>query len=199
MSRVPSEAFIESSSFPVGVVSEKSAVEKTGGGRPPYWEMVFWWTRKPLASARAIIAGSLLPSNINVNMFLEVLRLNEKSPHRYNPILPEGWEEWFRGKSLLDPFAGFGSVPLEAFRLGLSRVVAVELLPTCYVFLKAVLEYPLKYGKELIGDVERWGNWVTERLREDPVIQELYEPDVAVYIGSWEVKCPHCGRINPLE
>lgn len=198
MSRVFSEAFIESSSFPVGVVSERSAGEKAGGGRPPFWEMAFWWTRKPLAGARAIIAGSLLPSSVSVNEFCRVLRLNEKTPHRHNPVLPEHWRRWFEGKSLLDPFAGFGSIPLEALRLGLSKVVAVELLPTAYVFLKAVLEYPLKYGEQLAKDVEKWGNWVTEQLRQDPIIQQLYEPDVAAYIGSWQIKCPHCGKWAPL-
>ncbi|MEM2868442.1 MAG: hypothetical protein QXR84_08205, partial [Candidatus Bathyarchaeia archaeon] len=59
-----------------------------------------------------------------------------------------------------------------------------------YVFLKAVLEYPAKYGRRLVEDVERWGKWVTERLREDPLIRELYDEDVAVYIGSWEIKYP---------
>jgi len=39
---------------------------------------------------------------------------------------------------------------------------------------------------------------VLERLREDPDVKELYDEDVAVYIGSWEVKCPHCGRYTPL-
>jgi len=192
------ERLIETSKFPVELVSEKSAREKAGGGRPPYWEMVFWWTRKPLIGARAIIAGALVPSTVNVNEFIRFLRLNEKSPHRHNPVIPEKWLKWFKGKSLLDPFAGFGSIPLEALRLGLSKVVAVELLPTAYVFLKAILEYPLKYGKQLVKDVEKWGNWVTEQLRKDPIIQKLYDPDVAVYIGSWEIKCPHCGKWTPL-
>ena len=53
--------FIESPSFPIEVVNEASAKEK-GPGRPPYWEMVFWWTRKPLAGAREVIAGALLPA-----------------------------------------------------------------------------------------------------------------------------------------
>ena len=194
MDKVPSETLVESSRFPVGLVSEKSAGEKVGGGRPPYWEMVFWWTRKPLVGARAIIAGALVSSSISESEFDRVLRLNEKSPHRHNSILPEGWRKSFEGKSLLDPFAGFGSIPLEALRLGLSKVVAVELLPTCYVFLKAVLEYPLKHGKQLVEDVEKWGNWISEQLRQDPLIQQLYEPDVAVYIGSWEIKCPICDK-----
>jgi putative DNA methylase len=38
-------------------ISEALAIEKSSG-RPPHWEMVFWWTRKPLISARAVIAGA---------------------------------------------------------------------------------------------------------------------------------------------
>ena len=212
--------FIETPDFPVKEVSEQSAKEKQGGGRPPHWEMVFWWTRKPLASARAIIAGALLPAGIDRREFIRAMRLNENVAHRHNPAIPEEWRKYFEEKTLLDPFAGFGSIPLEALRLGISAT-AVELLPTAYVFLKAVLEYPLKYGgrmkevspeevrelglptkgrgvPELLYDVARWGKWVTDRLREDPDIKELYEDDVAVYIGTWEVKCPHCGRWTPL-
>jgi putative DNA methylase len=194
--------FVESVNFPFDIVSEASAVEK-GPGRPPHWEMVFWWTRKPLISARAIIAGCLLPEKTSVGDFLLSIGVRRKghrpdgrllfdgAPHRVKPRLR------FDGVKLLDPFAGFGSIPLEGLRLGLD-VTAVELLPVPYVFLKAVLEYPAKYGERLVRDVEKWGRWVTERLREDPLIRELYEDDVAVYIGSWEVKCPHCGRWTPL-
>ncbi|RKY41438.1 MAG: DUF1156 domain-containing protein, partial [Candidatus Omnitrophota bacterium] len=48
--------------------------------------------------------------------------------------------------------------------------------------------------KKLIYDVKRWGEWITDRLKEDQEIRKLYEDDVAVYIGTWEVKCPHCAR-----
>jgi putative DNA methylase len=197
--------------------------------------MVFWWTRKPLAGARAIIAASLLPDNAYQNMeqFLNDLfpcRNEKKTVHSCNPS--QRLIEKLRGKRLLDPFAGFGSIPLEASRLGIDAV-AVELLPTAYVFLKAVLEYPRLFrdrfievdgktikelgledvakqfsGKKevsessryrvpmLIYDVARWGSWIINRLREDPVIRELYDADM--YIGTWEVKCPHCGRWTPI-
>jgi len=183
--------FIESVKFPFDKISEASAVEK-GPGRPPHWEMVFWWTRKPLISARAVIAGCLLPEDTRPSEFLRSIGIGvKKAAHRVPPRLR------FDGVRLLDPFACFGSIPLEAMRLGLS-VTACDLLPVGYVFLKAVLEYPAKYGKRLVDDVERWGDWVTQRLREDPLIKELYDEDVAVYIGSWEVKCPSCNRWTPL-
>lgn len=193
----------------IEVVNKKALSEKQGGGRPPFWEMVFWWTRKPLVGARAAIIASLLPDTVEPEHFLRMIgnvkrkigkgRAEyelEGTPHRYPPKIPEKYEADFKGKKLLDPFAGFGSIPLEAMRLGMD-VTAVELLPTAYVFLKVVLEYP-KFGEQLVRDVEKWGKWVTERLREDKDIQELYDDDVAVYIGSWEVKCPHCNRWTPV-
>ncbi|NJE13750.1 DUF1156 domain-containing protein [Thermococcus sp. LS2] len=188
--------FIENPDFPIREVNEKSEKEK-GPARPPYWEMVFWWTRKPLIGARAIIAASLLPYDIDPDRFKRAVGLYEKTPHRVNPKIPQDWGKYFNGKKLLDPFAGFGSIPLEGLRIGLD-VTAVELLPTAYVFLKAVLDYPKKFGKSLVRDVEKWGNWITEQLKNDPEIKELYDDDVAVYIGTWEVKCPHCEKWTPV-
>ncbi|MGB9704428.1 MAG: DUF1156 domain-containing protein [Pyrobaculum sp.] len=220
--------------IPIEAINEYSEVEK-GPGRPPHWEMVFWWTRKPLAGARAVIAAALLPADAysNPEQFLNDLfpcRHERKTVHQCNPS--PRLVERLRGKKVLDPFAGFGSIPLEAARLG-ADAAAVELLPTAYVFLKAVLEYPKKFGhltteitgreaKELgledvvkkfngvravadsarykvpalIYDVAKWGRWVLEQLRNDPDVAGLYDADV--YIGTWEVKCPVCGRYTPL-
>ena len=197
--------FVESPGFPVDVVNEASAREKAGGGRPEFWEMVFWWTRKPLASARAVVAACLLPDSVSPAEFLYMTKLRgvEGVPHRYNPSISPRYRDLFRNAKLLDPFAGFGSIPLEAIRLGVGEVVAAELLPTAYVFLKAVIEIPKwavdnGFGKKLVEDVEKWGEWVANKLREDRDIQELYDNETAVYIGSWEVRCPHCGKYTPL-
>jgi len=197
-------SFLESPHFPASKVSEESAREKAGGGRPDHWEMVFWWTRKPLISARSIIVGSLLDVERGKKEFTRITKLDsEKTPHRENPVIPPSLKERFSKIRLLDPFAGFGSIPLEAIRLGIGEVVAVEFLPTAYVFLKAVLEIPKwavekGLGRKLIEDVKKWGEWVLERVKEDPDIKELYDEDVAVYIGTWEVRCPFCGRYTPL-
>ncbi|MEM4964012.1 MAG: DUF1156 domain-containing protein, partial [Pyrobaculum sp.] len=206
--------------LPVETINEYSSVEK-GPGRPPHWEMVFRWTRKPLAGARAVIAATLLEADAyqNADQFLNDLfpcRRERKTVHACNPS--KRLVERLRGKRLLDPFAGFGSIPLEALRLGMD-VTAVELLPTAYVFLKAVLEYPKKYGgltvevgKEeakrlgidagkipaLVYDVAKWRRRILDQLAGDPDIKELYDGGTAVYIGTWEVKCPVCGRHTPL-
>jgi putative DNA methylase len=178
--------------IPIDAINEYSAVEK-GPGRPPHWEMVFWWTRKPLAGARAVVAASLLPADAyqTPEQFLNDLfsrRNGRKTVHACNPA--SRLVEKMRGKKVLDPFAGFGSIPLEAARLG-AEAMAVELLPAAYVFLKAVLEFPRRARPQ---DVEKWGRWVVERLKEE--IKELYDADV--YVGTWEVKCPVCGRYTPL-
>ena len=67
--------------IPIDAIDEYSAVGR-GPGRPPHWEMVFWWTRKPLAGARAVVAASLHPAeayetpeqllNYSENMYGEV-------------------------------------------------------------------------------------------------------------------------------
>ena len=195
----------ESSKFYELVDEINAAAEKEKGpGRPPIWEMVFWWTRKPLIGARAAIAASLLPEDIdmgpNYYEFRKMLRLDSKSPHRENPVVAEKYAGYIRGK-LLDPFAGFGSIPLEGLRLGLD-VTACELLPTAYVFLKAVLEHPKwvaekKLERELLKEVKKRGEEIIKQLKDDPDIRELYD-DTAVYIGSWEITCPNCGKRTPL-
>ena len=193
--------FIESFKFPLEDINKYSASEKRGGGRPDFWEMVFWWTRKPLIGARSVIAGALLPESFNTLEFRHLVRLSgDKTPHKENPKLDifNSLKEYFSKVKLLDPFAGFGSIPLEAMRLNLGEVVAVELLPTAYIFLKAILEYPKQFGEQLIKDVEKWGKWIIDKLREDPDIKELYDEDVAVYVGSWEIKCPHGDHYTPL-
>ena len=169
---------------------DKKAAKEKGPGRPPYWEMIFWWTRKPLISARAFIAASLLPADFDISEFKRIIRLNEDNPHKYQPIT----NGRFKAYTLLDPFAGFGSIPLEAKRLGLKKVIASELLPTAYVFLKAVLEYP-KYGEKLVRDVKKYGEELMKSIEKD--VKELYG-DYAGFVGTWEVKCPVCGNYTPL-
>lgn len=67
---------------------------------------------------------------------------------------------------VLDPFAGGGSIPLEALRLG-CEAHAVEYNPVAVLILKATLEYPQKYGEKLVKDVKKWGKWVLEEAKKE--------------------------------
>jgi len=49
---------------------------------------------------------------------------------------------------VVDPMAGGGTIPLEAKRLGL-RVAAGDLNPVAYLLLRASIEFPAKYGRQL--------------------------------------------------
>ena len=82
---------------------------------------------------------------------------------------------------VLDCFAGGGSIPLEALRLG-CEAHALELNPVAYLILLCTVVYPQKYGqpdpsrgwKGLAREVEEWGQWVLERARQE--VGDLYPP-----------------------
>jgi adenine-specific DNA methylase len=101
---------------------------------------------------------------------------------------------------VLDSMAGGGSIPFEALRLGFP-VIAGELNPVACVVLEATVDYPLKYGRELIDDIQawadRWGNRIEERLRG------LYplpsNENVIGYLWARTVPCPTTGKPVPLS
>jgi putative DNA methylase len=51
-------------------------------------------------------------------------------------------------------------------RLG-CETYAVELNPVAHIIELCTLVYPQKYGKKLADEVEKWGNWVIEKVREE--------------------------------
>ena len=60
---------------------------------------------------------------------------------------------------VVDPFAGGGSIPLEAFRVG-ADAFASDLNPVPVLLNKVVLEYIPKYGQRLADEVRKWGDWI---------------------------------------
>ncbi|MGC8970166.1 MAG: DUF1156 domain-containing protein [Conexivisphaera sp.] len=101
---------------------------------------------------------------------------------------------------VLDSFAGGGSIPFEAIRLGLT-VIANELNPVASVILRATLDFPLRYGAKLAGEIEKWGGKVEERLRKS--LGECFPKrpgeEIFGYIWVRTVKCPECGLMVPLS
>jgi adenine-specific DNA methylase len=144
-----------------------------------------WWARRPLAASRATTYAALVPAPNDSDKLREKLSfiaelskwensLNEKLIKKAR----EDIKEFFGGKTprVLDCFAGGGSIPLEALRLG-CETYALEYNPVAVLILKAVLEYPQKYGKKLIEDVKKWGQWVYEEAKKE--IGRFYPDEIA--------------------
>jgi adenine-specific DNA methylase len=101
---------------------------------------------------------------------------------------------------LLDPFAGGGSIPLEAIRMGLP-IVANDLNPVAYICLKGTVEYPAQFGMRLIQAVEEFCAKIhraakTELLQYFP---KNDDEDVFSYLWTRTIACPHCSLEIPLS
>ncbi len=103
---------------------------------------------------------------------------------------------------VVDPFAGGGSIPLEALRVG-ADAFASDLNPVAVLLNKVVLEYIPKYGQRLADEVRKWGEWVKEKAEKE--LTEFYpkDPDGATpiaYLWARTIQCegPNCGAEVPL-
>lgn len=103
---------------------------------------------------------------------------------------------------VVDPFAGGGSIPLEALRVG-ADAFASDLNPVAVLLNKVVLEYIPRHGRRLAEEVRRWGEWVKERAAEE--LRDYYptDPDGAIpiaYLWARTITCegPGCGAEVPL-
>jgi len=103
---------------------------------------------------------------------------------------------------VVDPFAGGGSIPLEALRVG-ADVFASDLNPVAVLLNKVVLEYIPKYGQRLADEVRKWGEWIKKEAEKE--LAEFYpkDPDGATpiaYLWARTIQCegPGCGAEVPL-
>jgi len=182
--------FIEET-FPVKEVSEHSVREKNIR-HGHISTLHIWWARRPLAASRATAYAALIPSCSTDEEKEEKRRFIVELSKWENSLNKELIERarrdildfYGRPPRVLDCFAGGGSIPLEALRLG-CETHAVEYNPVAVLILKCTLEYPQKYGKKLKEDVERWGNWVFERAKEE--IGRFY-PDEVVETNEIELE-----------
>ena len=103
---------------------------------------------------------------------------------------------------VVDPFAGGGSIPLEALRVG-ADAFASDLNPIPVLLNKVMLEYIPKYGQRLADEVRKWGAWVKQEAEKE--LAEFYpkDPDGATpiaYLWARTIQCegPGCGAEVPL-
>ena len=186
--------------LPLDAINAAAATEKSiRKGHPSTLHL--WWARRPLAACRAVLFASLVddPSCDS--------SLTAKEQERRRKELFGLIEELVRWKNtndsrllakarteieascgpdlpaVLDPFAGGGSIPLEAQRLGL-EVYAGDLNPVAVLINKAQVEIPPQFAGRapihavagqasaldswegvagLAADVRYYGQWIREQ------------------------------------
>ncbi|BCO37717.1 DUF1156 domain-containing protein [Mycobacterium heckeshornense] len=241
---VPRRKLIEVA-IPLEKINAESAREKSiRHGHPSTLHL--WWSRKPLATARAVLFAQLVddPSShpdrfpTDEDVAAERKRLHELIERLVvwenigdQELLREAHQEILNSTDgnpppVLDPFAGGGTIPLEAQRLGL-QAHACDLNPVAVLITKALIEIPPKFAGRtpvfpgavnetfstwpgasgLAEDVRRYGRWMRDEAEKR--IGHLYPKatlpggataTVIAWIWARTVTCPNprCGIAMPL-
>jgi putative DNA methylase len=116
-----------------------------------------WWARRPLAACRAVIFASLVddPSEYlpadeadakRQKLFALMERLVAWEANNDPSVLAEARDEirasvGDRRITIVDPFSGGGTIPVEALRLGLDTI-GIDLNPVAVTISKALVEVP---------------------------------------------------------
>ena len=203
-----------------------------------------WWAQRPLAACRAVLFAQLVddPSAHPERFPTEELQKAERE--RLHGIIKQLviWENIHNEELLkkahqeivkscdgnpppiLEPFAGGGSIPLEAQRLGL-EVYASDLNPVAVLINKALIEIPPKWADHppvfpgaaesaghwpgatgLIDDVRRYGVWMRDEAEKrigclyPKVTISSVQATVIAWIWARTVTCPNpaCAGTMPL-
>lgn len=233
-------------SIPLEKINEQSAREKSiRHGHPSTLHL--WWSRKPTSTARAVLFAQIVDDPASrPDLFPTVEEQDAEREELFRIIEnisnwdtvksdPEKWFDKARAKimqytdgnppAVADPFAGGGSIPLEAQRLGL-EAHASDVNPVAVLLEKALIEIPPKFAGQspvhpdaaqqlkawpgatgLAEDVRWYGEWMLEEAKKR--IGHLY-PDadlgdgttvpVIAWLWARTVTCPNpaCGISTPL-
>ncbi len=145
--------------LPLPEINDASAYDKMPGIGPHPKGIHHWWARLPLPVSRAVLFASVVddPSSHperfpteeaqaaeRERLFGIIRKMMQKQLHKHPEVYAEARAEMLKhcgGKlpPVLDPFAGGGSIPLEAARLGF-EAYAGEINPVCVLLNKCSLE-----------------------------------------------------------
>jgi putative DNA methylase len=231
--------------LPLEAINRESAREKSiRHGHPSTLHL--WWARRPLAAARAVLFAQLVddpsarPEEFPTQeaqdverkrLFDLIERLVLWDNTNDEKLFAEAHAEILRSTNgkpppILDPFAGGGSIPLEAQRLGL-EAHASDLNPVAVLINKALIEIPPRFAGRppvfpgaaatsvqhwpratgLAEDVRRYSAWMRDeaRSRIGHIYPQASLPDgtkvnVIAWIWVRTVTCPNpaCGAEIPM-
>jgi putative DNA methylase len=179
----PKTKLIEAA-LPLPEINDASAYDKMPGIGPHPKGIHHWWARLPLPTARAILFASVVddPSahidrwpteeaqNAERERLFDIIRkMMGKKMHEHPETYNEARAEMLKhceGKlpAVFDPFAGGGSIPLEACRLGFDAY-AGDLNPVAVLLNKCNLELTPRWigrhpvnpdDRKKIGGAEPW-------------------------------------------
>ncbi|UHJ57679.1 DUF1156 domain-containing protein [Mycolicibacterium fortuitum] len=228
-------------SLPLEAINKQAAREKSiRHGHPSTLHL--WWARRPLAAARAVLFAQLVddpsalpdefPTDEDQRRERERLhhlieRLVDWDNVRDEKLLAEAQAEISKSATgcpppILDPFAGGGTIPLEAQRLGL-EVHASDLNPVAVLINRALVELPPRFAGQppvfpgmadsqirqwvgaqgLAADVRAYADWLQQRAKKS--IGHHYPDIEAMTVVAWvwarTTICPNptCGVEMPLS
>ncbi len=198
--------------LPLEAINAESAYEKMPGIGPHPRGIHHWWSRKPTATARAVLWASLVDDPSSHPELFPTEEAQAMERQRLHTLLATlvKWENSnnedilnearaeirkYMGEeplTFLDPFAGGGSIPLEAQRLGL-ETHAHDLNPVAVMINKAMIEIPPRFAGQASVNSEARSR--IDRDRSWRGVAGLAE-DVRYY-GEW-MKQEACRRIGHL-
>lgn len=237
--------------LPLEAINREAAREKSiRHGHPSTLHL--WWARRPLAAARAVLFAQLVDdpdsrpeaeaisdsneraawvSAERTRLFRLIEELVKWENSMNERVLAEARVEIMRSTdgnppAILDPFAGGGTIPLEAQRLGL-EAHASDLNPVAVLINKALIEIPPKFAGSppvfpgaaeskmgkwpratgLAEDVRQYGQWMRDEaerrighLYPKATLPDGSEATVIAWIWARTVTCPNpaCGISMPL-
>ena len=172
---------------------QRDAFESVSGMSYPKDETDLIGLRKSLLDFIAEFANWDRSTN---KFFLETSRALTQSAHE-----ALGGEPGTR-PLVVDPFAGGGSIPLEALRVG-ADAFASDINPVPVLLNKVVLEYIPKYGQRLADEVRKWGKWIKSEAENE--LSKFYPNDAdgttpIAFLWARTIQCegPDCGAEVPL-
>jgi putative DNA methylase len=183
--------------LPLEAINEASYRERAVPRRGHPSTLHLWWARRPLATARAVLFGQLVDDPSAHPEIFDTVEKQEIERNRLHEMIKKlvQWEntndeellcqardEILRSNGglipeILDPFAGGGTIPLEAQRLGL-KANASDLNPIPVLINRALIEIPAlfanrkpvnqyaekkldwKKAEGLAEDVRKYGQWI---------------------------------------
>ena len=232
--------------LPLEAVNSESAHEKSVPRKGHPATLHLWWARRPLAAARALLFAQLVDDpSARPDLFPTegeqraererlhkmVVRLSKWESTTDHRLLAEAHEEIVRSTGdsiplIVDPFAGGGTIPLEAQRLGL-QALASDLNPVAGLINRSLIDIPVPFRNKapvfpglanseirdwsgtqgLAADVRAYGAWMREeafrRIGSHFPLAKLEDGSnatVIAWIWARTVVCPNpaCGIDLPL-